>query len=163
MPRTYSAGMALLLAACSSGGDNVTDAPADSRSVDGIVYTAETAIAESFPVQLYVTATAMNPAGNAAELVFPDGCIITLRAYDNEERSGQAAWDQARMLVCSQAIEERTVPGGGALELRGASDARDVLGDSLPDGRYWLSAVLRPNGVVVEVPAGSADLAVPRE
>lgn len=163
MTRRPVVALTLLVAACSSGGDAVTDAPADSRSVDGIVYSAQTAVAESFPVQLYVTATARNPAGNAARLTFPDGCIVTIRAYDNEGRSGDPVWDQSRGLMCTMAIEERTVPGGGALELRAASDARDVLGDSLPDGRYWLAAVLRPNGARVEVPAGSADLAVPRD
>ena len=163
MTRRLTPALAVLLTACSAGGDSVTDAPADSRIVDGIVYSAETAIAESFPVQLYVTVTASNSAGNAAQLVFPDGCVVTLRAYDNAERNGEPAWDQTRDLACTMAIEERTVPGGGALELRAASDARDVLGDSLPDGRYWLSAVLRPNGERVEVPAGSADLAVPRD
>ena len=155
--------LSLLLPACSASGDNVTDAPADSRSVDGIVYSAETAIAESFPVQLYVTVSATNSTGDAAQLVFPDGCIVMLRAYDDAERSGEPAWDQSRLVGCTAAIEERTIPGGSTIELRGASDARDVLGDSLPDGRYWLSAVLRPNGDVVEVPAGSADLDVPRD
>lgn len=163
MTRRIATGFILLLVACSNGGDPVADTPSDSRSVGGIVYTAQTAIAESFPVQLYVTATATNPAGNAVQLAFPDGCIVTLRAYDNAELTGPPAWDQANVVVCTQAIEERMVPGGGGLELRGASDARDVLGDSLPDGRYWLTAVLRPNGETVEVPAGSADLAVPRD
>ena len=163
MTRRPTLAIGLFLAACSNGGDPVADTPSDSRSVGGIVYTAQTAIAESFPVQLYVTVTATNPSGNAVELGFPDGCIVTLRAYDNAELTGEPAWDQARAVVCTHAIEERTVPGGGALELRGASDARDVLGDSLPDGRYYLTAVLRPNGETVEVPAGSADLAVPRD
>lgn len=163
MPHRSSTLLLVLLAACSGGNDSVTDAPADSRSVDGIVYSAQTAIAESFPVQLYVTVTATNTSGNARELVFPDGCIVTLRAYDNEARTGEPAWDQAHLLGCTMALEERTVPGGGALELRGASDARDILGDSLPDGRYWLAAYIRPDGGAVEVPAGSADLAVPRD
>lgn len=152
----------LLVAACGNASDVVTDTPDESRNVDGIVYSAETAILESFPVQLRTTVSAANPGGDAVRIRFPDGCIVTLRAYRDETRDGDPAWDQARTRACTMAIEERTVPGGGSLMLEAATDARDILGDSLPDGRYWLTTLLRPAGEAVEVPAGATDLAVPR-
>ena len=37
--------------------------------------------------------------------------------------------------------------------------AAEVLGDSLPEGRYYLSVVASPFGREIEIAAGSVDLA----
>ena len=42
----------------------------------------------------------------------------------------------------------------------GLVSAATILGDSLPDGEYRITAYMRP-GQVVELEAGMADLAVP--
>ena len=42
------------------------------------------------------------------------------------------------------------------------TDAAIILGNNLPNGTYWLTAVLRPYGSAIEVPAGRVDLAVQR-
>lgn len=148
--------------ACSSGGDSVTDAPSTVHVVGDVEYSAETAIMESFPVQLATTVTLRNTSNADLELLFGDSCVVRLRAYGNAERSGEPAWDQSRSMGCVAMIFEDTIPAGDTVQYRARSDGYEILGDSLPDGRYWLSAVLDPAGERVEVPAGVVDLGVPR-
>lgn len=152
----------LALLACSSTEDAVTDAPASSRNVGGIEYSAETLVMESFPVQLATIVTARNTTVADVELQFGDPCVVRLRAYTSEARSGEPAWDQDRIMGCIAVIFADTIPAGDTAQYRARSDGYEILGDSLPDGRYWLSAVLDPEGERIELPAGVVDLGVPR-
>lgn len=155
----------LLLAACTSAEDSPTDTPpASSRSVGGIEYSAETLVMESFPVQLRTIVTARNTTDDAVLLGFPDPCVVHVRVYTDSARTGDPAWAQERFLACITVVFEDTIAAGDTAQYAApGTNGYEVLGDSLPDGRYWLSAVLTPNGERVEVPAGVADLAIPRE
>ena len=42
------------------------------------------------------------------------------------------------------------------------ASAYDILGEDLPDGKYRITIYLRPDGAVVEIDAGTTDLAIPR-
>ncbi len=163
MPRRALLVAALVAAGCAGGGD--PQEPGDAALLvreDGIEYAAETAVMESFPVQLATTVTATNRSGRSVRLAFPDGCVVLLRAYHDEARS-RLAWSQQDHVGCTQALVEWSLPAGASRQASVRTDAAQILRDTLPDGRYWLEAVLRPNGTVVAVPAGSADLAVPRD
>lgn len=122
-------------------------------------YVAETAIMESFPVQLATTVTASNVGSRPAALEFPDGCPVLLRAYRTADRSGRPAWDQANETFCTMAIQQFTINPGESRRFTTRTDAREILGDSLPNGRYYLTAVLRKSGGPLELTAGEADLA----
>lgn len=161
--RILLSGATLLgLLACSPADDGPTGVPAPTQNVGLVEFSADTRIMESFPVQLATDVTARNTGPTTADVVFPDGCVVMLRVYDNAQRAGKPVWDQARIAACTMAVIEVPIPGGGAELFRGGVGAGHILGDSLPDARYWLSAVLRPNRDTVEVTAGEADLAVPR-
>lgn len=54
----------------------------------------------------------------------------------------------------------RTLASGLRTITTGLVSAATILGDSLPDGEYRITAYMRP-GQVVELEAGMADLAVP--
>ena len=155
----------LLVAACSTAEDGPTDSPAAASSrIGGIEYGAETLIMESFPVQLRTIVTARNPTDAPVVLEFGNPCVAHLRVYADSARSGLPLWDQERVTGCIAVVFEDTIaPGDTAQYVAPNTDAREVLGDSLPDGRYWLAAALRPNGRAIEVPAGVADLAIPRD
>ena len=129
---------------------------------DGFVYRASTAVMESFPVQLGTTLTIVNPGGSPGRLVFPDGCVVLLRAYAMEEPDREV-WDQADTVACTMALVEIVIRPGGTYEFITRTDAARILGDSLPDGRYRLEAYTRPGPGELAVSAGVVDLAVPRD
>lgn len=151
--------LALPLLACGPGSAPERPGPAPSAVVvEGISYAAETLIMESFPVGLNTTATLTNTTGEARRVTFPDGCVVLIRAYRDAARSGEPAWDQARAVMCTQALVEADLAPGASVQYRNTARANEILGDSLPAGTYYLTAALRPNGRVVEVPAGQAEL-----
>lgn len=152
-----------LLTACSGaegpidiGGETV---PRNVAVVDSIRYSAETAILESFPVQLRTTVTLTNLAQRTDTLEVPGGCPVTLRAYRVPTRTGTPVWDQSKVLICTLQLRYIVLESGESELLQGGATATDILGDSLPDGRYYLSAVVRANGETIELAAGSATLA----
>jgi hypothetical protein len=152
----------ITLSACSSTSESgeppTRPGPALADTVGGVRYEGDLRIMESFPVQLAADVTVTNVSGETRELVFPDGCVVLLRAY----RGTELAFDQASVLSCTQALVEVELASGQSRTFSARSDGYEVLGDSLPDGRYRMTAYLRPNGGVVEVELGEVDLAIPR-
>jgi hypothetical protein len=66
----------------------------------------------------------------------------------------------SRVMGCAQAIQEFNIDGNETKEFDAPTiSAATILGDSLPNGTYYLSALLRPNGKRIELEAGSAPLA----
>src|SRR5688572_16164543 len=152
----------LTAAACTTAGEpqNAGNQQASVTHND-VDYTATTRILESFPVQLHTTVDVVNRGRTRARLDFRNGCKVLLRAYRTEARE-QAVWDQGRVVGCTQAVETIELQPGERRQLTARADARQILGDSLPDGRYFLGAYLPATGGAIEMPAGAADLAVPR-
>jgi hypothetical protein len=67
------------------------------------------------------------------------------------------------LVDCTQALVEVTLSPGEAREFQtGLISAYTILGENLPDGEYRIAVYLRPNGQTVELDAGMADLAIPR-
>ena len=129
--------------------------------VGGITYSVTSfAIAESFPVQIGVTVEIRNDSDTSQSVTFPDGCVLLMRAYDSR---GNLAWDLGHLVDCTQALVQVDLSPGEAEEFQtGLVSARTILGDNLPDGAYHIAVYLRPDGQTVELDAGTADLAVPR-
>ncbi len=147
-------------AACGSPVDGLRSGPPGGEAIS---YSARTVLLESYPVQIRTWVDVRNDASTPQTVEFPDGCVVVIRAYRDAARTGAPAWDQFRRVGCRMAIVPVTVQPGETEQIGAPTvSARDVLGDSVPDGRYWLSAVIRPGGERLELPAGQADLAVPR-
>ncbi|MFN2433617.1 MAG: hypothetical protein ABR599_12530 [Gemmatimonadota bacterium] len=153
----------LLQVACvsrgESAGDPVRPGAAGDTAEDGLAYSGDLAVLESFPVQLVPHVVVRNTSQEERSLTFPDGCVVLLRAYVGE----RLVWDQSRQVGCTMALQTVTVARGGSRRLSGATvSAYEVLGDSLPDGTYRMAAYLRPDLGDVEVSLGEVSLAVPR-
>lgn len=142
--------------------DAIDGAPGSDAVIQGeIGYRASTAILESYPVQLHTTVVMINRGKTRAEVRLASGCPVHLRAYRNEERT-RLAWDQGQQLVCTKQIQVIDLAPADTAQRSTRSNARDILGDSLPDGRYWLAAYVQVVGAPVLVSTGYADLSVPR-
>ena len=147
------------LMACSKAG--VVLAPSgDSMVADGIRFTASTAVLESFPVQLHTTVTVTNQTSGRHSVTFRDGCIVLLRAY-NTATATAATWDAGRQTACTMALVTVPLEAGASKAFTTVVSARDILGDSLPNGSYHIKAYLRPLSANVELSTGPVPLAVP--
>ena len=129
------------------------------RLVDGITYRVTgLAIAESFPVQLRITVELENESATPKSVTFPDGCVVLMRAYDGRT---EPLWDMGNTVACALVLVEVDLAPGESQQFQaGLVSAATILGDSLPNGEYRITAYLRP-GQIVELEAGMADLAVP--
>ena len=126
---------------------------------DNLEFQAETLIMESFPVQLRTVVHVTNATTAPADLTFPDGCKVLMRVYRDAARRS-LAYDMTRVMGCTMAIEEFRIAPAAVREFDAPTiSAATILGDSLPNGTYYISAVLRPNGKRIELDAGSAQLA----
>jgi hypothetical protein len=154
----FASAVALIAASCAAIEELVPGAPLPVRTHEGLSYRAETVSLQA-PARSYeTTATLTNTTTSRRTVTFPDGCVVLVRAYRNAARAGAPAWDQARTVACTQALVEVAVAPGETVSRNTRFEPRAVLGDSLPEGRYYLSAYLRPMNTVVEVAAGEVDL-----
>ena len=127
--------------------------------IDGITYRVTSfVIAESFPVQLGITVELENESATPKSVTFPDGCVVLMRAYDGRM---EPLWDMGNTVACALVLVEVDLAPGESQQFQaGLVSAATILGDSLPNGEYRITAYLRP-GEIVELEAGIADLAVP--
>ena len=128
---------------------------------DGIEYTGEVLVMESFPVQLSGRVTIANRSGETRTVTFPDGCVALLRAYRPGE--SEPVWDQSGEQACTMALVPVELAPGATQEVpTPTASGYDILGEDLPDGEYRITIYLRPDGGEVEIDAGTAALAIPR-
>lgn len=129
--------------------------------LDGIEYTGDVLVMESFPVQLSGRVTIANRSGETRTVTFPDGCVALLRAYRPGE--SEPVWDQSGEQACTMALVPIELAPGATQEIpTPTASGYDILGDALPDGEYRITIYVRPNGGEVEIDAGTTDLAIPR-
>jgi hypothetical protein len=131
-----------------------------TAELDGFEYRVETHVAEAMPPVVYGSLFVENTGDQAAEVTFPDACVLLLRAYRTPERTDQPAWDQQRETMCAQMLVQQRLEPGQTFEHQTQVSAAEILGDSLPPGRYYLTALVRPEGQAVELLAGEADLSL---
>ncbi len=141
----------------SGPGDPLKPGPAGTQT-GGIAYSGQLAILESFPVQLAATVTAKNVSSSTATLRFPDSCVVLLRAYRGEE----LVWDQSHGTACLQMIVTVELAPGESRTFSSRTNAYEILSKDLANGAYRITGYLRPEGGVVEVELGEADLAISR-
>ena len=120
---------------------------------EGLTYrVTQVAIAESGPIQIGVTVEVENATASERSVVFPDGCVVLMRAYVGGPTS---VWDLATDRGCDLAlVQVDLAPGEVRRYQTGLVSAAEILGDDLPPGEYRLTAYLRPGGQVVELEMG---------
>jgi hypothetical protein len=82
-------------------------------------------------------------------------CPVRLRAYRNATRSGRPVWLDR---WCPENLPPIVLAPGWSDSLQVRNSMRRILGDSLPEGRYFFTATLElatPQFQSPELPAGS--------
>lgn len=149
-------------AACSNASTDPGDpGPGGSQTLvqNNIEYRAETLFMESFPVQVAAKVEITNLTNAPVSIMFPDGCLVVLHVYRDADRT-RLAYDSARDFGCTQALVPVILRAGDSRQFSAPSiSAAKILGDSLPNGTYYFSVLVRPNGQRLELRAGSGELA----
>lgn len=132
-----------LVAGC-GGGMDTSDAPLALAVVQGEVeYTGSTAILESYPVHLKTTVTMRNRSSSATTLELGPMCPVHLsrstgrRSVRRRHGTRGGCW----CAPCRSIIVE--LAAGDTAQHSTRTDARGILGDSLPDESYFLSAYVQ--------------------
>jgi hypothetical protein len=141
-----------------------------SRMAASVTFRAQTAVMDAAgapTIRTTVTATLMDAGReigrmSAALHRFSRECPVVLYAYrdrarrDAAPRSGAADWTSAR--DCGSELQEMVLRGGEPRTFEVRASAREILGDRLPPGRYYLAAAVRTGGRIVYLAAGEAEL-----
>lgn len=94
-------------------------------------------------------------------------CPLQLLVHKNADRARPAAWNSAKQLdetaqlpVCPLYLKLSELGPGETHrpEFRAAFSVAGILGDSLPEGKYYFTAQLVVGGDTVDFPAGSGTL-----
>lgn len=127
---------------------------------DDVEFSARVDVMESFPVQLVGQLTVENTGDERVTVVFPDGCVALLSAFE-VNGGGGPVWTQS--IACTTVLVAVDLgPGERRSFSTPIASARDILGTELPDGEYLIVVNLRPNGKVMEIEVGTVELAIPR-
>ena len=177
----------LVVAACSSNDGGPTaprrldplqqDQAGSSAATSGFTYNVSSKIADAPSITdpllrptITVTAKVRNDRRDST-LVSYGACNVALDAYRTPDRRGTPVWNSWRAEPwegtsgrgCIAILYQRKLEPGGELTFTYSTRLIELLGDSLPNGRYYLSATIHagaPGGVVM--PAGDFELELTR-
>ncbi len=127
---------------------------------DDVEFSARVDVMESFPVQLVGRLTIENTGDERVTVVFPDGCVALLSAFETNGNKG-LVWTQSVACI-TVLIPVELDPGEQRSFSTPIASARDILGADLPDGEYLIVVDLRPDGEAVALEVGTVELAIPR-
>jgi hypothetical protein len=150
-----------------------TEARPPLRDPSLLEYSVETRVESAAPRMLTVDVLGTNATDRHIYLEHGE-CALRLRAFRTPERTDEPVWrseyrrpvGSSSGYVCPDVLVMRTVAPRGHLDFNARIPVPEVLGDSLPDGRYYISAQLvfrRGSGRTLtedtlRLAAGSADL-----
>jgi len=127
---------------------------------DDVEFSARVDVMESFPVQLVGQLTVENTGDDRVTVVFPDGCVALLSAFDVND-GDRPVWTQS--VACTAVLVPVDLgPGERRTFSTPIANAREILGTELPDGEYLIVVNLRPDGVAIALEVGTVELAIPR-
>ena len=113
-----------------------------------------------------VTLTARNEQSHTIEFELRLPCGSTIRVYEPQAGSAKAAWDQlnwynSRPGGCKWLPIPVVMSPGATQQYQASATIADVLGDSLPEGRYEIAGVIAigaPELRLAEVRVGEVEL-----
>ena len=118
------------------------------------------ATAKADSAWLFTSAVIENTGHDASTIALGEKCIPRTRLYRSSDRRGPPVWDGTtlpcfpfRRVIVLRPQQRDTVAEPVSLS--------QILGDSLPPGRYYVSAVLDLPARFIELPAGSVELRSP--
>jgi hypothetical protein len=137
--------------------------PLPARRVrEGVTYWVDMEIVQAVPVAVRArVAFARDPRGSSLRRISID-CPVVLHAYrsriqrDAAPRSGAADWRAPRS--CGPGEREIVLRGATPHVFDVSATAAEILGDSLPPGRYSFAVSVHPGGSPIFLAAGEAEL-----
>jgi hypothetical protein len=152
------------------------DAPREARGPGGVTVQAEAHVEDSIPKRLVVSARVVNRTARQVRLQYGTGCSLQVLLHRDARGSDRPAWNSAeqRAWVAGQLSPVICIGIGSGADLAPgetqsekfwtkAYPVAEILGDSLPEGRYSVTAALifEPAGIrpdTVRVAAGTVVL-----
>jgi len=131
------------------------------RKIDGLLYQMDTRTSTASPATIESTLTIINTTNEAAETSIAGNCPFSLYAYREEARRDGAYAagepDSPREGCLLEMVSLDLAPGESRQFSTTVTGAR-ILGDSLPDGRYYLAAVVWLESTSMWLAAGEVQL-----
>lgn len=102
--------------------------------------------------------TIVNRRTTPALLTFPSACLGHLRVYEESART-VPVWEEEAGEACLASAERISLQPGEEREVRLPHvEVGEILGTELPEGTYRFTVLVAPDGHVLEIEAGEADL-----
>jgi len=133
-------------------------------------YTAHSSVVGEAPSFLETSVTVTNRGSRPVRLEY-GSCAVSVHGYNTPDRSGRPAWKSElrqpppafvnTVYGCTLELRVRTIMPGdsfGGTELATRAPVHELLADSLPPGRYFLTAAVRLNWHTRELSAGDVML-----
>jgi hypothetical protein len=133
-----------------------------TRTADAVTYHARTELASTSPLMVRTRVSAALTHAGGALLRYSADCPATLLAYrdrrrrDAAPRSGEPDWKSPRR--CGPALQEMSLDRGESRTFEVRATAGDILGSSLPTGRYYFAVAVQTDQQRVFLSAGEANL-----
>lgn len=88
------------------------------------------------------------------------GCPVQIQIFEDEERESKPVFDSfsGSEEDCERREVVRTLFALEDVDIMEMTHMDQLISEELPEGNYYVSAVVRPNGVPVTVPAGEVYL-----
>jgi hypothetical protein len=136
------------------------------RAPRGLTYRSRSAVGGKDRASVQVAVQIINRTDRRVALEY-GACPLQLLVHENADRAGPAVWNSAKQLdetgqlpVCPLYLKFSELGPGETRkpDFRATFPVADILGDSLPDGKYHFTAQLVLGGDTVPLPAGSGTL-----
>lgn len=150
---------AVLVCACNDVAGPPGNQPPDSIIIRTVSFSATTSVA-GIPAEVVTTVTATNTVTDSTTLeIRGGGCRVRLRAFRYPDRSGRPEWDHDRWSPnCTHPAFRIELGIGENVQFTKSIPVASILGDSLPEGRYYFTARLTKSNQAFEMTSGSAVL-----
>jgi hypothetical protein len=142
---------------------------------DQLGFSGDTELEGMAPQELVSSVAVTNRGRRTVRLEY-GACSMHLQLFDSPERAGNPVWDSTRrpnpdpetghywacpmyLRVTELAPGRSHTPGEFTMRI----PVPQILGDSIPDGRYYVTARVSLNGFTRSAPAGEVDLVARQE
>lgn len=157
--RGFAVALVATAVACGSMGGST--GPAEAEEIPAVTYTMEGTEflpSSQLPPNLMIVMSVENEGSVPVEKSYPAGCPVRIRIY--RDLDDTLIYDETK-LGCSNSDPAtfRVLPGETRTIGSGFRQMTQIMGDSIPCGRYRLVGVPQMEGdEVIEIPAGEAFL-----